>query len=509
MRRRGKMMVFLMLFVLALNAGSISGTVTGSGESLSGLNVYLYGVYENYMNSYELQTDDAGAFSFTGVEAGSYILFLQHVPGYHHYFYENGHSFAQAEVLELSEDEELTGLELILEPVADYSLSGTVYELDEGINLPLSNALVSGFAINCWGEGEYFNEITDEYGHYSTVTSGGLYWLFSHKANYEDIYWENASSFEEAAPLLVNGDLENIDFVMEAPINPGDNSISGNISLDGEEPGFPCMVIVIASDEDDDWSEAVVSESSGYYYIDEIPAGDYYVVMMTSSTPPLYYPEEYDWENAEEVHIEGNITNIDFAIDEVSADGIFFMEGLITDGGREPLSGASVVFFAENGMPAGFGISNSDGVYNAYSLAPGEYDVLAGKTFYETQNQSCRIDTDGVLDFSLTSTQTSGNDQSLPVPDNALTCYPNPVNFSNLRSSIKISFTASEEGAGRISLYNVKGQLIENIYTGWFTGAQQLISWSPQQKHLSSGVYLMKIEQKGNTRQTQKLLMFK
>ncbi|MDP8220351.1 MAG: carboxypeptidase regulatory-like domain-containing protein [Candidatus Stygibacter frigidus] len=457
-------------------------------------------------------TNESGEFSFSEVIPGTYIMFLEQYPGYQHYFWEDCHSMQQADIIDIQPGMVLEDLVLQLVPAPNFTVSGTVRESSGGNTFPVESALVSGYAMNCWGDGEFFQVITDEYGHYNAVTSSGRYWLYSTKNGYFDQYWEGVGSFDDATPLHINQDLENIDFLLTSTQDPQDNSISGNISADGEEPGIPCLVIVIASDEDDDWSETTLSESSGYYYIDEIPAGEYYVVMMTTTTPPVYYPEGYDWENAEIVNIEGNVTGIDFQLDNMSQNGVFTIDGVITDSDRDPIAGASVIFFNEQGFPVSYGISNAEGDYSAVSIETGNYSILASKIFYESENVELSITEDDSLDFVITQIITAEEEEdTLPEVNSNIHCYPNPFMLSNSRSNLSIQLYPQTAGATRISLYNLRGQLIENIYTGWMEAEPQTISWSAGTgaRDIPSGIYLISMEQSGSVQSAQKLLLIK
>jgi Carboxypeptidase regulatory-like domain len=490
----------------------VSGQVLATdNEPVEGLEVIFYGISNGGWFNYIVETGADGNFVIPDIIPGDYYLWLDHLAGYQHYFWEDAHNLMNADIITLEAGDVMSGLELQLVPLPSQTISGTVQETDGGNVFPVSGALVSGYALNCWGEGEYFQVITDEYGHYNATVSRGMYWLFSTSQGYFDQYWEGANSFDEATPLHINQDLSGIDFMLASTEEPADNSISGYISAEGEEPGFPCLVIVIASDEDDDWSETAVSESSGYYYIDEIPAGDYYVVMMTSATPPVYYPEGFDWENAEIVYIEGNVTGIDFAIENMTQNGVILMEGFITDDSRAPVSGASVVFFDEDGFPASYGISNAEGEYSAVSLDTGMYSVLAGKTFYESESVDINLAENGILDFMITPIVTEEDDDTITELTRELQCYPNPFLNSGSRSAVTIQLYPAEAGAGSIAVYNLRGQLIETIYSGWLEAEPQTIVWSAENSSgkLASGIYLISLEQSGILKSAQKLLLLK
>ncbi|MCF7920804.1 MAG: hypothetical protein K9N06_12910 [Candidatus Cloacimonetes bacterium] len=491
----------------AMEMCSLSGIlVDENANGVAGQEIYLYGILNNFWNTYLTETEEDGSFEIAGIFPGEYILFVEYLPGYQHYFWENAHNFQGADVLFFEPGEVLTDIMLILEPATYFNISGTVRELDGEEIFPLSGALVSGYAIACGGEGEYFQEITDEYGHYATDTAAGRYYLFSTCGGYSTQYWENVSTHVEATPLHINQDVENVDFLLTALEDPGDNSISGYITLDGEEPGFQSVVIVIASDEDDDWSETTVSESSGYYFIDEIPAGDYYVVMMTSSTPPVYYPEGYDWENAITVYIEGNVTNINFAIEYPAFNGVFLVEGLVEKPDRTPVSGAAVVFFDEDNFPVSFGISDADGHYEAVSLSTGMYSVLATKTFFDSEMVEMSLNESDEYDFVINPITTDSDDAAIPTVFSEMQCYPNPF-IPGSRSSARISLTPSVAGAVRISVFNLRGQLVENLYTGWLAAQPAVFNWDGA--NVGSGIFIIALERNGIITETEKVLLLK
>jgi hypothetical protein len=491
-----------------LETGLLSGSLVNENAiGIPGQEIYLYGIWDNYWNTYLTATDAAGDFEIAGIFPGEYILFVEYLQGYQHYFWENAHSFQQADVLFFEPGEEITGLTLEMEPMPDFNISGTVRELVGEDVFPLSGALVSGYAFNCWGAGEYFQELTDEYGHYAADTAAGRYWVFSTSGGYTEQYWENAATFDEATPLHINQDTEGIDFLLTALEDPQNNSISGAITLDGEEPGFPCMVIVIASDEDDDWSDSILSESSGYYYIDEIPAGDYYVVMLTSTTPPVYFPEGYDWENAETVHIEGNVTGINFVIEYPAFNGVFLVEGVIEEPDRTPVAGATVVFFDEDNFPVSFGISDTEGQYEAISMGTGTYSALATKIFYNGQTQYMSLSESSTLDFVINPAITANDDDVIPSAPAELQCYPNPFIAGSSRNGATISLTPEVSGAVRVSVFNLRGQLVQNLYTGWLQAEPAVFHWDGS--NAGSGIYLIALERDGNIVATEKLVLLK
>jgi len=184
---------------------------------------------------------------------------------------------------------------------------------------------------------------------------------------------------------------------------------------------------------------------------------------------------------------------------------------MVTDVARNPVVGASVVFFDENGMPVSYGISNADGEYSAVSLGTGMYSVLAGKTYYESASETISLTEGSSLDFVITQAVTTEEQEILPKVNPELYCYPNPFLVSGQRSGIKIQLYPQEAGAGRVSVYNLRGQLVENIFTGWLDAEPMILNWDSVngRNDISTGVYLISLEQFGEVKSAQKLLLIK
>jgi len=117
----------------------------------------------------------------------------------------------------------------------------------------------------------------------------------------------------------------------------------------------------------------------------------------------------------------------------------------------------------------------------------------------------------GSLDFTIMQVVNEEDDDTIPEMDRTLQCYPNPFLLNGSRSEIKIQFTPREAGAVSLSVYNLRGQLIENIYSGWLEAEPQNITWKADwnNRNLASGVYLISLEQSGIQQSAQKLLLLK
>ncbi|MBD3168047.1 MAG: T9SS type A sorting domain-containing protein [candidate division Zixibacteria bacterium] len=104
------------------------------------------------------------------------------------------------------------------------------------------------------------------------------------------------------------------------------------------------------------------------------------------------------------------------------------------------------------------------------------------------------IDHDGevfkILPFEPTGFAGDGN-SSLPVKASIITNYPNPFN-----NSTTIRYYLPEKQDVEINIYNIKGELVENIYRGSIGPGEHSIRWSDE--NLASGIYFLYLNTKGD-----------
>ncbi|MBW6516855.1 MAG: S8 family serine peptidase [Candidatus Cloacimonetes bacterium] len=91
--------------------------------------------------------------------------------------------------------------------------------------------------------------------------------------------------------------------------------------------------------------------------------------------------------------------------------------------------------------------------------------------------------------------------------------YPNPFYPGNPTRSggVTISFTIPKSSNVKISVYNIKGQLVETIFSDLMEEGSHQVVWSPNTKNgrnVASGIYFYKLEA-GNHSQVRKMLILK
>ena len=85
--------------------------------------------------------------------------------------------------------------------------------------------------------------------------------------------------------------------------------------------------------------------------------------------------------------------------------------------------------------------------------------------------------------------------------------YPNPFN-----PTTTISFSIPEESKIELSIYNIKGQKIKSLLNDQITAGEHSIVWNGKDdnnKPVSSGVYLYKLNVNGKTEAVKKCLLLK
>lgn len=97
---------------------------------------------------------------------------------------------------------------------------------------------------------------------------------------------------------------------------------------------------------------------------------------------------------------------------------------------------------------------------------------------------------------------TNGNDPECAFEYSVEKCYPNPFN-----SSAVITFNINKPLQLKISVYNIQGKFIENVYKGRIQKGSHNIIWTPQ-NNLPSGIYFVTTEAE-NFRVTKRLVYLK
>lgn len=108
-----------------------------------------------------------------------------------------------------------------------------------------------------------------------------------------------------------------------------------------------------------------------------------------------------------------------------------------------------------------------------------------------------QIDFDGSFEYSKTVEVLISAPSKFELAQN----YPNPFN-----PSTSITFTLPQSGNVKLSVYNLLGQEVQNLVSGFIEAGSHTINFNA--KNLNSGIYLYKLEANGFT-QTRKMTLIK
>ena len=120
---------------------------------------------------------------------------------------------------------------------------------------------------------------------------------------------------------------------------------------------------------------------------------------------------------------------------------------------------------------------------------------------------------DGSYNYEMTaSTSLTGNTDIVEdFKRNKITVFPNPFFFNNNRSEISIDFSIEKPGFVEINAYDIKGRLVERIFSGKKFNQNNSIQWNAKSNNsqkISSGIYFI-IMQTETQKTAEKIMIIK
>ncbi|MCF7920805.1 MAG: carboxypeptidase regulatory-like domain-containing protein [Candidatus Cloacimonetes bacterium] len=495
-------------------SGSVSGTVydADSGDVIPQASLYLASINGGnpgggMWNHYHTNTDENGNFVIDNVAEGEYILSAE-AEDYLISYYDGATNPEEATVISITENIEVV-VEMYLTPLVFYSVSGIV--MDYVNSVPLEGALVHamtpGTGCNQWAVAI---AETDENGAYVLEVPQGDY-IFAaefgenNPMNVMRQFYDHKQSPASADVVTVNEDITGIDFDLALQQN-FDNSISGTVTVDGLVPENPVLVAAV-SGGGNHWEDACVTDMFGNYMLNNLPEGDYYILAYEFASVPTYYPGVIDFQDAVAVTAAGNVTGIDFELIMPERNGVYQVDGYVTDHNDEPVANSSVVILDDAGIVLGFAVTNNTGYYLVDGLPSGSLTGIATKVLYETDQQNINVTTTGAADFVIIpeGTTDAPEDGVTPIAI-SLSNYPNPFN-----PVTTISFNLTAAGYTTLDIYNITGQKIKTLINNNLTAGDYQIIWDGTGRDgqiLSSGMYFYRLSS-GEFSATNKMVLMK
>lgn len=273
--------------------------------------------------------------------------------------------------------------------------------------------------------------------------------------------------------------------------NPGEGFIAGTITSDQEEIDFTQGIVTIGD------TEIMPGPEGGYSYI-------YYEgVYDVSAWLPGHGIETQTIEI-----ITGDITMLDFDLSFLEApyeltvnmeEAVMHLEWQFDAGSAETFEDFRV--FVRLGENSNFQpiVTTTENFYETTLSSAFDYG------FFVVANYSNGVsEPSNIVDVVFTPI----NEDELISPEaDDLYNYPNPFN-----PETTIHFTLVETGKVRLSIYDIKGRLVNTLINNTLAEGVQTVNWQGNDKQgrkVSSGVYFYRLERAGEPDRTKKLILMK
>lgn len=328
---------------------------------------------------------------------------------------------------------------------------------------------------------------------------------------------------QPGTPLQPN---QSADFnLVWTPLNPGPDQIRGRVVLAGDEDSVNDPTQLLALEVNPAGVHSITAGTGAY--TGKVPIDFYW---RTSIYETLYYPEDLP-------NFNGDITALRFPLDFVSTilqkpirlwlgttnlpdlsagwipstELTLVFDGLVDiDGGdQDELTFNLIQPFAYNGEGnlVLMALRPRDSVYfmsldDFYCQSFGRYRSRKAQddvSYYDPANPplaGVTLNGEYPLTTFIFEPAAVSTPNDLPGPPSPrLQIYPNPFN-----PSATISYTLPEAGPVKISVHNLKGQLVKTLADAWQPAGDREIAWNGDDtsgRQLASGLYFCRLETAG------------
>ncbi len=371
------------VFITGLaSAADISGVVSAEGGGgLEGVQIRVLDSGGSIFN--QCLSDATGAYVFTGLPAGSYVLWTSNEQGYVDELYDNiqcagGCYYFEGTQVSISAGNDASGIDFALTPGG--RISGTITASNGG-------AFIEDVDVRIYNEeGDSITTATTSAdGSYLSPTglpSGNYFVRTANSQGFFDEIWDNRActgacdpTTGDAVSVTIGATTSDIDFSLDSG-----GGISGHITSSGD--GAPIdRVRIDFYDAAGAWVSSATPDAAGAY------------TSSTGLAPGDYFAKTDNWwghidelyddipcaagctvTNGTPIVVAGGITTgIDFALDPGG-----WISGTITEGTTSlPIEDAGVEVFTVSGQRVTTAFPDSNGVYWASGLPTGDYYLRA------------------------------------------------------------------------------------------------------------------------------------
>ncbi|NEN04939.1 hypothetical protein G3T36_03550 [Diaminobutyricibacter tongyongensis] len=394
--------------------GSISGEVMGSGNPdvpLSSERVYLYGSTGVVAN---IAMTSGGAYSFTGLAAGTYTILFTAIGNYSEQWWFGAQTKAAATPITVGSGQNVTGISAVLS--SGSTISGTVSAQGS------PGAGLAGATVNASSTaGVVAQAVTDGSGRYTLEDlAAGTYtveFLPGAGQSFSAQWWKNASSPSAATSITV-GSQQNVPGINATLA--AQSSVSGTVEQQGN-PNTPVAgvnVNAVRSDGTYAGSNGV-SDSAGNFTVAQLPAGSYTLIFTPNRTPGSEQNFAVQWWNGESSQAAANYFTVTGGQSATGMNAVMVPGATIsgTVQGGSPaaaLQGVVVGVYSLDGRLRGSVRTDALGHYSIDQLTAGTYAVkFAAPSPYDTEWSGGKPSLQAATPLTVTSGQTATEDAVL------------------------------------------------------------------------------------------------
>ena len=366
--------------------GSITGTITGfAGIPLQTRGVHLYSAGSEPSFIEDEFTDEDGVYSFTGLDAGSYLLKFEDAFGDGDYaieWWENKATSDDADVIVLGEEEDKTlpaaALELVIAE-GTAPIAGTVLgETQGGSTAPAANVDVVLYLSN----GVEFDwTSTDSGGRFllTDVPADDYYLEFApeSEAGLVGEWWDDKPTLEAATPITVVAGTPVTD--LNAVLSRG-ASVQGTVTIAGDGGGPVEEARVYATTPRGDVLATTYTLEDGTYDLAGLPAGQFKLGFSAPQSLDGWYSDKLTLGTAKILTIEenGTLTGKDIALKRGAS-----ISGNIKGAANANLDNIEVYILNEYRDYVGWSSTDEDGNYLIAGLEAGKYTLQFANEYCE------------------------------------------------------------------------------------------------------------------------------
>ena len=369
--------------------GEIRGVVTAQDTGLPLKGVQACARLESNWWYRCANTDANGAYTLAVLEPNTYHIEFMSAEGtdYLYRWYSNKTSFASADPIVITGEEEVSGINAALPHGG--RLAGKVTSESNGAPLAGVNVHYRPVEDDSW---TYLGSTNAQGVYTSSVLISGYYYIWFYPGGSGDPftrehiqeYYKDAATSNEALPIMVSPG--SVRGGIDASLLLG-GRITGRVTGDGGA-GLAAVEVELyqynASNGRFDYRSETTTDAGGYYTMTGLSSGEYYAAFIPGYNSE-YVPEYYNDHPYGTTHdtftvaVGATTTGIDAQL----ARGSQFSGQVTSESTLQPLANVQVNIYDLQGRYRGYGATNAEGQFTTWAVPPGEYRLYYWPTYGE------------------------------------------------------------------------------------------------------------------------------